>query len=63
MSDEPPKAASFAGVDVNASVRDLRKIWETLRQQEGLDPDQDDSSAAQTALYCTHFLSTWGQVC
>ncbi len=65
MSHEPeaPKMASgFAGINVKASINDVKKVWERFRQHDSLDPDQDDISAAQTALCCSHFLSTWGQV-
>ena len=65
MNNEPePSGAApgFAHIDVGASVKDVKKVWGAFREQDGLDPDQDDTSAAQTALYCSHFLSTWGQV-
>ena len=65
MSHEPeaPKTASgFAGIDATASIKDVKKVWDRFRQHDSLDPDQDDISAAQTALCCSHFLSTWGQV-
>lgn len=61
--EEPPKSASgFAHIDIKASIQDLKKVLGTLRQQDSPNLDQDDSSAAQTALCCSHFLSTWGQV-
>ena len=65
MNNEPePSEAvpSFAHIDVRATVKDVKKVWGAFREQEALGPDQDDTSAAQTALCCSHFLSTWGQV-
>ena len=60
---EPPKIASgFENINIGASIKDVRKVLGTLRQQDSLNLDQDDISAAQTALCCCHFLSTWGQV-
>ena len=60
---EPPKIAFGSGnIDIAASIKDVRKVLGTLRQQDSPDLDQDDISAAQTALCCSHFLSTWGQV-
>ncbi len=65
MSNEPEPSAiphGFAHIDVGASLKDVKKVWGALREQDALNPDEDDTSAAQTALYCSHFLSTWGQV-
>jgi len=45
-----------------ASVRNLKKVWWAVREGDSLGPDDDDVSAAHTALFCSHFLSTWGQV-
>lgn len=47
---------------VEASIRNLKKVWWAVRGGDSLSPDDDDVSAAHTALYCSHFLSTWGQV-
>ena len=60
---EPPLAASEpSGLDGKASIENLKKIWGAFRQQNSPDSGFDDISAAQTTLYCSHFLSTWGQV-
>ena len=60
---EPSKGASgVGGVNVGATICKLKKILGALREADGPIPDDDDVSAAETALFCSHFLSTWGQV-
>ena len=60
---EPSKGASgVGGVNVGAIICTLKKICEAVREADGPSPDDDDVSAAETALFCSHFLSTWGQV-
>ncbi len=60
---EPSKGASgVGGVNPGAAIRNLKKVWGAFTDTESPSPDGDDVSAAETALFCSHFLSTWGQV-
>ena len=60
---EPPGSApEFGHIDVWSSLKDVKKLWGAFREQGDLNSDQDDTSAAQTALCCSYFLSTWGEV-
>lgn len=51
----------IGGVNV-ASIGNLKKIWWAVKEADSPSPNDDDVSAAETALFCSHFLSTWGQV-
>ncbi len=60
---EPSKGPSgVGGINVGATIVKLKKIWGAVRESDGPSPDDDDVRAAETALFCSHFLSTWGQV-
>ena len=54
--------SGVGGVNMAASICDLKKIWLAVKEENSPSPDDDDVSAAETALFCSHFLSTWGQV-
>ena len=64
--DETPEASKgpsgVGGVNVVASICNLKKIWWAVKEADSPSPNDDDVSAAETALFCSHFLSTWGQV-